>query len=98
MQTVIEIPPFNATLLIRADFRFKRGGIEYGDIESLWHVPTEANPERYLISIKSGNTTEYKITELIDWLDDVIGLDPHLYTCYDVDIMSFKEDLMRGAI
>lgn len=99
MQATIEIPPFRARRLIKADFRHEYKGVKLGNIEFLWRAPGKGIDgrlkfERYLL-----NTSEFIVevtaSELINWLNDVMGLDPHLYICYDdVDIMGLKEDLM----
>jgi hypothetical protein len=91
---IIEIPPFRAKMLIKADFRCEIKNETYGSIKTLWKEPVEGNTERYFI-VPNLNSSILTISELLEWLDDVLRLEPHLYTCYDdVDILRLKEDLM----
>jgi hypothetical protein len=85
-----EILSSGAEKLVKADLTFSYDNDSYGQVETLWLAPETG---KFYVSNESV-ATEFNHEDTINWLTDVIGLDPVNYTCYhEGDIYGLLEDL-----
>jgi hypothetical protein len=93
MPIKLEKIPDRATKLIEADFS------DYTEnrkqrIEVLWEY-YDVLKDKYVIDYGGELIAEPK-EEVIEWIDDVLSLEPHKYTCYeDTNILGLKEYLVK---
>jgi hypothetical protein len=85
--------PERATKLIVADFSSEtEDGMQR--IETLWDY-YDVLKDKYVIDYW-GELFEESKEEVIKWIDDVLRLEPHQYTCYeDTDIRELREHLVK---
>jgi hypothetical protein len=85
--------PERATKLIEADFSSETEN-EMERIETLWDY-YDVLKDKYVIDY-NGDIFEESNDEVIRWIDDVLRLEPHQYTCYeDTDILGLKQHLVN---
>lgn len=93
MSIELEVIPLGAVLLIEADFsRY----IDYSakEIDTLWEY-SDGDEDKYVINYH-GEILEESCEDVLDWISDVLSLEPHEYICHNnTCIMSLREDLLK---
>jgi hypothetical protein len=89
--TVIDKVPPSARKLVTVEYSYDSKGYEVSVGETLWCD----NEMRFYLEKDSYSSLffEYHIIDILNWLDDIIGLEPHLYTCYEGELLNLIEDL-----
>jgi hypothetical protein len=83
--------PSNARKLVDVEYSCDWKGDEISAHETLWFDEDE---RKFILENHSCSLfLEYDIIDILNWLDDVSSLDPHLYNCYGIELLNLIEDI-----